>query len=201
MTDPNGDATIPPPATPASQDPEYQDYAFTQTIWELPPTPKDVDWFGNEERTIRDAHAYAYQQYGTTYNWARYIHLGYFAYTNCSEFDKIWSRFDEEPLPVHRAIWYNFMYHAERDMPTSEQLNTWALNISHAYIEHYDLPHLNVDTMKFPNGIKKLQENDHPVEPTKQDWIPVTDKKRQTTPKPTQEPTKPSNPPKTGGIL
>ena len=106
MTDPTGDdVVIPPPSVPDVNHPNYQVYQFTSTTWDLPPVPKDIDWFGKEERTIRDAHAYAYQQYGTTYNWSRYVHLGYFAHTNCGDFDKIWKKIDQEPVMVHRAIW------------------------------------------------------------------------------------------------
>ena len=176
MTDPTGDATVPPPAIPDSNDPHHQIYAFTSTDWDLPPIPKDIDWFGKEERTIRDAHAYAYQQFGTTYHWARYVHLGYFAYVNCTEFDKIWTKLDQDPLSIHRAIWYNFMYHVERDMPMTEQLNAWTLNISHDFLEYYDVKFLTIDTLKHPNGVRSAIDNSKPNKLDEHTWIPVPDK-------------------------
>ena len=198
MTDPTGDATVPPPAIPDSNDPHHQIYAFTSTDWDLPPVPKDIDWFGKEERTIRDAHAYAYQQFGTTYHWARYVHLGYFAYVNCTEFDKIWTKLDQDPLSIHRAIWYNFMYHVERDMPMTEQLNAWTLNISHDFLEYYDVKFLTIDTLKHPNGVRSAIDNSNPNEPDEQTWIPVPDKKKQQ-----NKQTSPADdtPAKSGGIL
>ena len=198
MTDPTGDANVPPPATPDPSDPEYTTYEFTSTDWDPPPVPKDVDWFDREERTIRDAHAYAYQQFGTTYNWARYVNLGYFSYVNCTEFDKIWSKIEQDPLTVHRAIWYNFLYHVERDMPMTEQLNAWALNISHDYLEVHDVKFLNTDTIKYPKGVKTIPEINRTKEPHQQEWIQVTDKKKQ--PNRTQRPIE-VTPAKTGGIL
>ena len=70
MTDPNGDDDAPPPVLPDPNQQDYQDYyVFASTVWDPPPVPTDADWFGKEERTIRDAHAYAsQQQYGTTYH-------------------------------------------------------------------------------------------------------------------------------------
>ena len=184
MTNPTGDATVPPPATPHTNDPHYEIYKFTSTDWDLPPAPKDIDWFGKEERTLRDAHAYTYQQFGTTYHWARYVHLGYFSYVNCTEFDKIWNKLDQDLLTVHRAIWYNFMYHVERDMPMTEQLNAWALNISHGFLEYHDVKFLTIDTIKHSNGVNKAIENSNESTSTDQAWIPVPEKKKQ----PTQPP-------------
>jgi hypothetical protein len=127
-----------------------------------------AEWFGKEESTIRDAHAYAYQQYGTTYNWSQYVHLGYFAYTHCSDFDKIWAKIQNDPLMVHRAIWYNFTYHVERDIPMSEPLTTWAMNISQPFLEYHDLKYLDVDTMKHPTGVACKVKNDQTKTPNEQ---------------------------------
>ena len=124
MTDPNGDDVVPPPVLPNINQPDYKDYEFTSTVWMDPPVPSDAEWFGKEERTIREAHAYAYQQYGTTYHWSRYVHLGYFAFNQCSKFNKIWANIQNDPLMVHRAIWYNFQYCVERDIPMSQPLTT-----------------------------------------------------------------------------
>ena len=182
MTDPTGDTTAYPSPAPNVNDPNYQIYKFTSSDWEPPPVPKDIDWFCKEERTIRDAHAYAYQQFGTTYHWSRYVHLGYFSYVNCTEFDKIWSKFDQDPLSVHRAIWYNFMYHVERDMPMTEKLNAWALNVSHDFLEHHDVKFLNVDTVKYHTGVASIQNTGNETTKTNdQEWTQVKDKKRQST--------------------
>ena len=201
MTDPSGDAHAPPPpsALPTKDQTNTHEYDFVDSDWISPPFPKDIDWFEREERTIRDAHAYAYQQFGTTYHWSRYVHLGYFAFINCTAFDKVWSQIDKEPLMVHRAIWYNFMFHVDRELPMSEKLNAWAFNVSHPFLEYHDAEYLKIDTIKYPNGIASTlnieKTNEQEKEP---EWIPVTDKKRSNSPTkpPSKEPTG-----KRGGIL
>ena len=179
MTDPTGDATVPTPALPDAHDPNFTIYEFTSTDWDPPPVPKDIDWFGKEERTIRDTHAYAYQQFGTTYNWARYAHLRYFAYVNCTEFDKIWSEVDQDPLSAYCAIWYNFMYHVERGMPMPEQLKAWALNIFHDFLEYHDAKYIHIDTIKHHTGVKSTIVIDNHDDSNKQEWIHVSEKKKQ----------------------
>ena len=199
MSDPDGDAAVLPQSLPNSDDPDFQLYEFRASTWEPPPVPKDIDWFDREERTIRDAHAYAYQQYGTTYHWSKYIHLGYFAVTNCSEFDKLWSKIDTDPKSVHQAIWYNFMYHVEREMPMTEQLNAWALNITHAFLEYHEPDYLSINTMTYSKGVKSVNSGTNGSDATKeQDWIPVHDKKRSNS---SNTQGQSELPRKTGGIL
>lgn len=199
MSDPDGAADPVPPAVPILTETNRHEYEFVDSDWIAPPFPKDIDWFGREERTIRDAHAYAYQQFGTTYHWSRYIHLGYFAYINCTAFDKIWSKMNQDPLTVHRAIWYNLMYHIERELPVSEKLNAWAFNVSQPYLEHYDTTFLHIDTAKYPNGIDSIKEGEKKKEKEDEhEWKTVPEKKRSNSPtNPTQEPTNR----KRGGIL
>jgi hypothetical protein len=135
-------------------------------------------FFGKEERTIRDAHAYAYQQYGTTSNWSRYVHLGYFAFNQCSEFNKIWANIQNDPVMVHRAIWYNFQYHVERDIPMTEPLTTWAMNISHPFLEYHDAKYLDVDTVKYSTGVARTIAHDKTKTTDEAEWIQVNNKKR-----------------------
>ena len=90
------------------------------------------------------------------------------------------------------------MYHVERDMPMTEQLNAWALNISHDFLEYHDVNFLTINTTKHSNGVNKAIENSNESPPTDQAWIPVPEKKKQ----PTQPPHSNDDPPvKTGGIL
>jgi hypothetical protein len=183
MTDPNGAADPGPPAVPFTTETNRHEYEFDDSDWIAPPFPKDIDWFGREERTIRDAHAYAYQQFGTTHNWSRYVHLGYFAYINCTTFDKVWSQIDRDPITVHRAIWYNLMFHVDRELPMSEQLTAWAFNVSKPYLEHHDKSYLEIDTVKHPNGVASTKENDQPSDKTDDDeWTTVQEKKRSKSP-------------------
>jgi hypothetical protein len=198
MTDPNGDEVVPPPAVPDPNQPDYKEYEFTSTVWDDPPVPSDAEWFGKEERTIREANAYAYQQYGTTYDWSRYVHLGYFAFTQCNEFNKIWANIQNDPVSVHRAIWYNFQYHVERDIPMTEPLTTWAMNMSHPFLEYHDIKYLDVDTLKYSTGVVSTYNIGNLKTPEEPEWIPVNNKKRPPNKK-TTEPAKHSR--GTKGIL
>jgi hypothetical protein len=199
MTEPDGDANATPLVVPIKNDPNYHEYEFAETDWISPPAPKDFDWFGKEERTIRDAHAYAYQQFGTTYHWSRYVQLGYFAFINCTSSDKVWSNVENDPLMVHRSIWYNFMFHVEHDIPSSDKLNAWALNVSQPFLEYYDEAYLTIDTLKYPNGVASTLETEENEESTtEQEWIPVTEKKRSHSP---DKQVPEEAPRKRGGIL
>ena len=198
MTDPNGDDVVPPPAVPDPNQQDYKEYEFTSTVWDDTPVPSDAEWFGKEERTIREAQAYAYQQYGTTYDWSRYVHLGYFAFNQCSEFNKIWANIQNDPVTVHRAIWYNFQYHVERDIPMTEPLTTWAMNISHPFLEYHDAKYLDVDTLKYYTGVVSTLNLENLKPPEGAEWIPVNNKKRP----PNKKTNEPANQPRgTNGIL
>ncbi|KAI2492120.1 hypothetical protein MHU86_22424 [Fragilaria crotonensis] len=172
-----GSVLSPPMAYPAHQDPNQTLYGFHCDVWEESPSPAfGQDWFPHEERFRRDANANAYRQYGNPIAWNRYITLGYFALEDCVEFDQLWKNFDKDPLAVHRVIWYQFMYHVDRDMPIPERLSAWAMNVSHAYLEYHDATSLAMDTL-----VKwKSQEfnTSMDTEPTDDPWIPVVATRR-----------------------
>lgn len=99
---------------------------------------------------------------------------------------------------VHRAIWYNFTYHVERDIPMSEPLTTWAMNISQPSLEYHDVTYLDVSTLKYPTGVDSTVKNDQHKSLNEQEWIPVTGKRRLSNKKSTATSDQAS---KTGGIL
>jgi hypothetical protein len=72
--------------------------------------------------------------------------MGFYAPQNCGLFEQFWRQFDHEPLKMHQIIWYQFMYHVDREIPMPEKLSAWAMNVSHAYLEHYDVVSLAIDT-------------------------------------------------------
>ncbi|KAI2495029.1 hypothetical protein MHU86_19504 [Fragilaria crotonensis] len=129
-------AMPPPPAYPTFEEVEHSVYGFECDQWEEIPYPDGPDWFTDSERNRRNENANRYQKYGgTPTGWARYLELGFFGYEDCSEFEELWSNFDNNPLAVHKAIWYQFMYHLDREFEISEKLQngrqTIATSTSH----------------------------------------------------------------------
>ena len=106
--------------------------SFTET-WKENPVAKGPDWFSAKERSRRNANLHAYRQFGSSTLWNRFLTLGFFSYSDCHNFDKLWERMTEDPLSVHRAIWYNFMFHVDRNLDVPDELNTWVMNITLAY--------------------------------------------------------------------
>ena len=77
-----------------------------------------------------------------------------------------------DPLQVHRSIWYNFRFHVDQEMDFPSKLNDWALNVSRAYLSHFDPSTLhNTDTLayKWKTMPFMMPRNDD-----KLDWIPVS---------------------------
>ncbi len=101
--------------------------------------------------------------------------LGFFVVEDCAEFDATWKKMDRDPLLVHRAIWYQFMYHVDRDIQIPEKLNAWAMNVSQPYLECYDETSLEIDTsVKW----KDLQfDSFMDTDDTSAAWIPVSSRK------------------------
>ena len=75
---------------------------------------------------------------GTPTAWYRYLQLGYFAFEDCSEFEEVWANLETDPLLLHQVIWYQFMYHMDRNIEISEKLQAWATEVSHAYLSYND---------------------------------------------------------------
>ena len=128
-------AMPPPPAYPTFEEVEHAVYVFECDQWEEIPYPDGPDWFTDSERNRQNEHANRYQKYGgTPTGWARYLELGFFGYEDCSEFEEVWNNFDSKPLAVHKAIWYQFMYHLDREFEISEKLQEWMTNYSQPHL-------------------------------------------------------------------
>ena len=148
MTD--GTALVIPSAFPTEWDPLQPLDGFRCDNWLPYPETTGPDWFSSEERARREANAYAYRQRGTKEQWYRYLLLGFFVFEDCFECDKLWETMEANPLQVHRAIWYNFRYHIDQEMHIPLLLNTWAMDVSRAYLLHFDPTTLNeTDTLVY----------------------------------------------------
>jgi hypothetical protein len=159
------------------------DFSFQINKWiDHPPSPSGLDWFSPEERYRREANAHAYRQYGTTAIWHRYLQLGFNLFNDCKECDHVWEDQEIDPITIHRSIWYGFMVHVDNDIEIPPKLNAWAMQITHAYLSHYDPESLTIDTC---NRTWK-QMKSQPVLCTTTDadvkWIPVTTRRRTKSP-------------------
>lgn len=182
MTMSEGTTAPPLPAPPPAPDPNDLTFLFDPEEWlNLPsqPTGRGVR-FKTDERYRREAHAHAYRQYGTKGNWLRYLTLGLYAFEDCKEYDKLWTTFNDDPLQVHRAIWYNFMFHVDNEIEIPTQLNEWAMQISHAYLSYYDPTSLELDTRKSWADLQIPVEVD--MMDTQDEWIPVNHRRRAKSP-------------------
>ncbi len=114
MTMTEGTALNIPLAFPHDEDSSHPLYGFNTDTWVDQPIRNGPDWFSREERYRRNANANVYQQHGIPSNRNRYITLGLFVFDDCLECDKVWEESKNDPLMLHRSIWYNFMSHVDR---------------------------------------------------------------------------------------
>ncbi|KAI2513647.1 hypothetical protein MHU86_787 [Fragilaria crotonensis] len=179
----DGTALIAPPvATPEDWTSASSAYGFHCETWLDSPTTSGPDWFTPEERSRRDANEYAYRQKGTKENWYRHISLGFFVFEDCFECDELWEKFETDPLQVHRSIWYNIRFHVDQEMNIPPKLNDWAVNVSRAYLSHFDPTTLHeTDTLahswKTMPFMTSMEVEDHQVA-----WIPVPGRRRSKSP-------------------
>ncbi|KAI2510297.1 hypothetical protein MHU86_4175 [Fragilaria crotonensis] len=179
-----GTAPTPPSALPVDLTPSHTMYGFETDTWVDQPIPEAPDWFSRQERYRRNANAQAYRQYGHPTNWNRYIHLGLFVFEDCFECDKVWAAVNTDPLMVHRAIWYNFMSHVDRDLQVPVKLNDWATNISQPYLAVHDPTTLHeTDTTAYSwKEMRFFKQQEEMEIDDAQAWIPVSGRRRSKSP-------------------
>ena len=172
-----GAALPPPPAFPDSFGPDNHEYGFQYEGWEEIPVPSGLDWFRPEERYRRNANAASYREQGDPVAWIRYLTLGFFAFTDCNHFDRLWARRETDAVTLHRVIWYQsqFMSHVQKEMPIPDKLNAWALQITHPFLEVNDPTALDVNT-SIP--WKELNYNNQMDTDDNGEWLPVQGKRR-----------------------
>jgi hypothetical protein len=163
-----GNAAQPPPrAYPDVEAIEHSVYGFFSEEWEDIPYPAGHDWFSDEERARRNANADKYQQCGGDPTlWYCYLHLGFFVFEDCSDFEKVWFAMEDDPVTVHRTIWFQFLYHMDRRLPIPDKLQKWATDVTHPFLSYYDAEALTVDT-SYPYHEWRLyiaEMDEHPME-------------------------------------
>ena len=156
-------AALPAPPDPvAYHDPHHPTYGFHTTEWhETSRFLSELASISVEERYRREANAHAYRQHGTPQNWLRYLILGYFVYDDCSKFDALWMKYSSDPIICHRMVWYNFLYHVDRNYAISEKLTAWATDVSQPYLQRHAPQFLAINTME--SKWNDLIRGDHDV--------------------------------------
>ena len=143
--------TAAPPPTPVAypvlDDIDHSVFGFFIEGWEEIPYPTGRDWFSTDERERRLENADKYRKHGgDKIIWNCYLKLGFFAYEDCSDFEELWNEMETDPLSVHQVIWYQFLYHMDRKLAISPQLEKWATALSHEYLMYHDPETLRVNT-------------------------------------------------------
>ena len=105
--------------------------------------------------------------------------LGLFAFQECYQFEEIWKRREEDPLTLHRVIWYQFMFHVDKYIEVPEILNSWAIDITRPYLSCIDPQSLDMDTITPWNDMKFTTPME---EESNDDWTQVTGKRRNRSP-------------------
>ena len=176
MTDPT--ANPPDPATPHIVDISEARFRFDTKLWFEAPDFGASDPNDKELFYRRQANDNLYRSTGNPTKWNRFTTLAYYALDDGMKFDKEWEKIDTDPHMIHRIIWYNYMYHIDRDMDVVPKLNAWANQISHHYLLANDPDSIDMDTMKYAFKDLTNQSENMEVDQTTKDgeWIPVPDK-------------------------
>ena len=130
-------------------DPDNPTFGFATDEWVESPLFLAPDGLPDIERTThRSIHAIAFQQHGSPVAWNRYIHLGFYVYDDCNDFESFWRQFVSKQTICSKMIWYNYMYHVDRDMDTSPKLHSWATEVAKPHLLQINPTFLKVDTKR-----------------------------------------------------
>ena len=139
----------PPPPSPVDPIPPDFDslHGFDTEAWFDP-----SDFISDPPETLEDrcrrlADDAAYRQLVKPTDWFRYAVLGRYA-VNGFKFQRFWTTFSDNPATIYRIIWYNFMYHLDREVDTHPSLEAWAVNKAQPYLAVHDLAIFSVDTKR-----------------------------------------------------
>ena len=176
MTDPT--ANPPDPVTPHRHDLSSATFRFDTNLWFEAPEYGASDPNDKELIYRRQTNDNTYRTTGNATKWNRFTTLAYYALDDGMKFDKEWEKFETDPLIIHRIIWYNYMYHVDRDMDVVPKLNAWANQIAHPYLLEHEPASIDMDTMKYAYKDVLARSDDMEIDNNMNDgeWIPVTDR-------------------------
>ena len=125
-------------------------FGFFTSNWIEPPPfdpkPSETD----KERYDRIFNETKYRHDNNPTSWNRYCTLGRYAVSG-DAFNAAWNEFGSDPIVIHSIVWYNYMYHFERQMDIPIKLQAWASKISQAYLAtHFPTMLTTLDTQTTP---------------------------------------------------
>ena len=56
-------------------------------------------------------------------------------------------KYSADPIICHRMVWYNFMYHVDREFEISPTLSAWATDVSQPYLQRHAPQFLAINTI------------------------------------------------------
>jgi hypothetical protein len=136
-------------------DPDSPDFGFAIDSWVESPPYVAAEGEENELKYRRLAHANTYKQTGSPVAWYRYITLGYYVYADCNEFESFRRQFVSKQTLCMKMVWFNFMYHVDRNLDIPIKLQNWATEVARPYLSKLDPVFLRIDT-KMTNWQKLL---------------------------------------------
>lgn len=141
-------AAAPPSPTMAYVPPDGDPvFGFLTTKWIEPPAFASIRHEIDEDRQNCLVMETTYRQHTTPTAWYRYCTLGRFT-VDGNTFDTIWNEFEVDPLRAHCMIWYNYMFHVDRNMDIPSKLESWATKRSQVYLAIHAASVLTVDTIR-----------------------------------------------------
>ncbi|KAI2503174.1 hypothetical protein MHU86_11277 [Fragilaria crotonensis] len=136
-----------------------------------PPVFKPIDQTLSDSIYRRRANDALYQQISSPAKWQKYVTLGYFAIDDGAFFDLEWSAREVNPTKMHSIIWYNYLYHIDRDIDIPTKLNAWATQVSQPYLINNAPQLLTIDTTI--TSWKQTQQTHTPMEIEDDQWTEV----------------------------
>ncbi len=146
-------------------------FTFNRTDWMDPPVFKQIDPSLNDSVYRRHANDALYRQISSPSKWQKYVALGYYAVDDGAVFDLDWCAREANPTKMHSIIWYNYLYHIDRDLDIPTKLNAWATQVSQPYLLK-NAPHLlTTDTHSLTWS--QIQTHNTPMEVVEDEWTEV----------------------------
>jgi hypothetical protein len=167
------EGTAPPflPETKTSPDITKPIFKFERTDWIDPPTINPINPEMNESIYRRQANDALYRQISSPSKWQKYVTLGYFAIDDGALFDLEWSAREANPTKMNSIIWYNYLYHIDREIDIPTKLNVWATQVSQPFLIK-NAPHLLI-TDTHTTSWQQTQVTNTPMEVEEDEWTEV----------------------------
>ena len=119
---------------------------FSVSDWVAPPLFVPHRDERTTQRAARQQAEHVYRARTTPTLWNRYLTLARYALIG-PDFDSDMEVFDSDPMKVHCVVWYNYIYHIDRNMEVPPKLEAWAIQRSEPYLRTEKASALTVDTI------------------------------------------------------